>query len=181
MRDWLILALAVLLWLALTTFLGHWLFSRVPSILPFAVSPRLTACIIVAIPIGLGLLDVGLYWLGGNDSTISAVMLAIRAGRVLVALSTAYSFGVLLGHLFFPEFTTSFPAPYEVIARMVFVLSPTFYALIIIGAGNGTLEAHRHALESHGQLLLAVYMTGAAIVGGLLGKFALPQHLIIIA
>ena len=33
----------------------------------------------MAIPLGLGMIDVYLYYVGGNEATISAVMLEIRA------------------------------------------------------------------------------------------------------
>lgn len=136
-----------------------------------------TPFIIVAIPLGLGMIDVYLYYVGGNEATISAVMLEIRASRPLVALALAWSIGVFLGHLFFPVFTAQGPPTSEVIARMFVVLSPTIYALIIIGAGNGTNEAHTRALETGGQLPLAGYMSIALHLGGLAGKFGLPQHL----
>lgn len=137
-----------------------------------------TPVIIVALPLLIGLIDLALFYTGGNEATISAIMLDIRTSRPLVALSTSYSAGVLFGHLFFPEFTDKSPPPHEVIARMVVILSPTIYALILIGHANGSLEAHRRALEAGGQLLFAVYMNLALIAGGLAGKFGLPQHVV---
>lgn len=138
--------------------------------------PNWTPFIVVAIPLLLGALDVFLYWTGGNSATISWVMLTRRASQPLVALSTCYSFGVLLGHFFLPQFTNTSPPAYLVIARMWFALSPTIYALIIIAFDNGTLEAHRKALQSGGQGLFALYMSLAFHAGGVVGCFVLAQH-----
>lgn len=136
-----------------------------------------TPLVIVGIPLILGMLDVALYYFGGNEATISKVMLNISGTRKLVALCTAWSLGVLMGHLFFPTFTERSPPAYEVVARMWLVLSPTVYALIIIGAGNGVAAAHSHALAHGGQLALAGYAVAAAVAGGVAGKLMLPQHL----
>jgi len=140
---------------------------------------ELTPLVIVSIPLLLGAVDLALYHFGGNEATISKVFLDISAARRLVALSTAYSFGVLLGHLFFPTFAAAAPPTYEVIARMVVVLSPTVYALIIIGAGNGLAASHERAIGQGGQLALAGYMLAAIIAGGVVGKYVLSQHLIV--
>lgn len=177
MRDWLTLGVLVLAWLTLSAAVARFIFTRFPGVVPVAVSPRVTALVVVAIPLGLGLLDVCLYYLGGNESTISYVMLSARAARPLVGLSTVYSFAVLVRHLFFPVYAAESPPPYEVVARMWFVLSPTVYALIIVGNGNGTLAAHQHALEAGGLNWYAVYTLAAAVVGWWAGQF-LPQHLL---
>lgn len=176
MRDRILLGVGLLAWLGLTVLLGRFALARFPAAGGPAVGPRATALVIVAIPLGLGLLDVLLYWLGGNASTISAVMLGVRAAQPLVGVSTAYSFGVLLGHFFFPRVGAAPPPPHEVIGRMFVALSPTFYALTIISAGNGTLDAHRKALEAGGQLAFAAYMLAAAAAGGVVGHTVLPQN-----
>lgn len=137
-----------------------------------------TPLLIVALPLTMGMIDVALFKIGGNDATISKVMLDASVRQPLVALSTAYSFAVLMGHFFFPTWADAAPPAHEVIARMVVVLSPTIYALIIIGADNGAAAAHKRALEFGGQLPLAGYMMLAMIVGGLAGKFILPQHVL---
>lgn len=137
-----------------------------------------TPLIIVAMPLALGLLDIGLYRLGGNEATISKVMLDASVRQPLVALSTAYSFGVLMGHFFFPTHADCAPPTYEVIARMVVVLSPTVYAMIIIGANDMATIAHKQALEQGGQTSLALYTTAAFIVGGFFGRLVLPQHIL---
>jgi hypothetical protein len=150
MRDWILLALLLGLWLVLSALLGRHVFTRFPGAVPFAVNPRLTAFVIVLVPVLLGVLDVLLYACGGNESTISYVMLSASACRPTVALATCYTFGVLLSHLFLPVNEDGPPA-YEVIARMLFVLGPTFYGLVIIGAGNGTLSAHDRAIAAGGE------------------------------
>jgi hypothetical protein len=139
--------------------------------------PRTAPLLVVSLPLLIGLLDFALYKIGGNEATISKVLLNNALNRPLVALSTAYSVGVLLGHLFFPVYGEDMPPGYEVIARMLVALSPTFYALVIIGAGGAAAGAHYHALLRGGQPLLAAYMIAAATVGGVAGKFVLPQHL----
>jgi hypothetical protein len=175
MRDWLLLTLLLGLWLVLGALLGRHVLTRFPAAVPFAVNPRLTAFVIVATPLLLGLLDVLLYALGGNESTISYVMLSASACRPTVALATCYTFGVLLSHLFLPV-NEDGPPRYEVLARMMFVLGPTFYGLIIIGAGNGTLAAHDRAIAAGGQAAFAGKLLAAVSVGGLMGRL-LPQHL----
>lgn len=138
---------------------------------------RLTPLLIVAIPLILGLIDVCLYYFGGNDATFSRVMLNLSKNRPLVALSTAYSFGILMGHFFFPTWTERSPPTYEVLARLVVVLSPTFYAMIIIGAGNGVAKMHDEVLEAGGQWPMVGYVLFGFVAGGVAGKFALPQHI----
>ena len=176
MRDLALLVLLAGLTMAFAALTGRHVFTRFPETVAVAVSPRATALVIVAIPLLLGALDVLLYYVGGNAATISYVMLGAGAARPLVAVSTAYTFGVLLGHLYFPEYAAVGPPAFEVVGRMVVVLSPTVYALIIIGAGNGTLAAHRAALEAGGSWSLAGYMLAAAVAGGLVGRYVLPQH-----
>lgn len=140
---------------------------------------EITPLIIVGIPLLLALIDILLYWSGGNEATISKVMFDISSSRRMVALSTGYSAGLLLGHFFFPAYTIKYPPTYEIIARMVWALSPTFYAMIIIGAGNGVTQSHEVALEHGGQLLLAAYMLTSIIIGGLVGKYIICQHIMI--
>ena len=139
--------------------------------------PRFTPLLIVSLPLLIGLIDVLLYTFGGNEATISKVMLNTAGNRPLVAMSTAYSFGVLFGHLFFPAYSNELPPTHEVIARMLVVLSPTFYAMVIIACGNGTARAHELALLRGGQIALAGYLIATAVAGGVVGKYALPQHL----
>lgn len=138
----------------------------------------LTPLVIVGIPLLLAMIDVCLYYWGGNEATISKVLLDLNHTRPLVGLSTVYSFGVLIGHLFFPTFADQSPPPYEVIARMFVILSPTVYTMIIIYFGNGSVEAHKKALESGGQLVTAAYMIAVGIGGGFIGKYGLPQHVL---
>lgn len=137
-----------------------------------------TPALVVAIPILLGLLDVLLYWLGGNEATFSATMLAIRVKYPLSALAVAYTLAVFLGHLYFPKSAETFPPVHEVLARMSIGLSPTFYALIILAAGNGASAAHSHAINTGGQLVFAGWMLLCIIAGGLVGRFVLCQHVL---
>jgi hypothetical protein len=139
--------------------------------------PRIAPLFVVSLPLLIGLLDYLLYRVGGNEATISKVLLNTAGTRPLVAISTAYSVGVLMGHLFFPAFGEEEPPGFEVIARMIVALAPTFYAMVIIGGGGAAQFAHSHALIRGGQWLLAVYLLLAAAAGGLVGKFVLPQHL----
>lgn len=135
-----------------------------------------TPIIICVIPIGLGLLDVLLFWLGGNEATISWVMLVRRASQPIVGLSTCYSFGMLLTHFYLPSVGES-PRPYQIVARLLVALSPTFYAIVIIAFDNGTLEAHRKVLAAGGSKTYALYMSAAVHFGGFVGWAVLPQHL----
>lgn len=138
---------------------------------------KLTPLLIVALPLAIGILDVILYKWGGNEATISWVMLSISFKQPLVPLSVFYSFAVLMGHCFFPEYTHTPPPAYEVVARMFLVLSPAIYSLIIIGAGNGSAEANRTALRAWGEPGFALWMVVAALVGLAAGHYGLPQHL----
>lgn len=135
-----------------------------------------TPLIIVCIPLALGLLDVVLYWLGGNEATISMVMLQARVSSPLSALATVYTFGLLIGHLYFPNFTLFPPPAHLVVARMFVALSPIFYGMTIIGFGNGANTAHTQILDSGGELSFAGYVLAAFIFGGLIGRFVLCQH-----
>jgi hypothetical protein len=139
------------------------------------MSERWTQIIIVALPLLIGLLDYFLLRVGGNAATISAFMLRLRMEQPYVALSTAYSFAVLMGHLFFPDFTEKTPPGYEVIARMFFVLSPTFYAMIMILFGDPPDVTE--ILKPGAQWWFAAKMLAASIIGGLAGHYGLPQHL----
>lgn len=137
---------------------------------------ELTPLLIVALVPGLGLLDYGLYRLGGNEATFSKVMLDARLRQPLVALLTAYSVGVMLGHFFLPT-TAPAPPPHETVGRALCALSFTIYGLIIIWADNGGAAAHKRALEAGGHAAFAGYMLAAVVVGGLVGALVLPQHL----
>ena len=136
-----------------------------------------TPLLIVSMPLMIGLLDLLLYKLGGNDATISWVMLVTASRDPFVALSTAYSFAVLMGHCFFPKIGEVPPAAYVVVARMLVVLSPTLYLMVIIafGGGQGTDEA-RGLLQRGGSWAFAGWMLLAAIAGGIAGHVGLPQH-----
>lgn len=134
-----------------------------------------TPLLIVALPPLLGLLDVALYQLGGNEATFSRVMLTARTRNPLVAVNTAYTLALMLGHFFFPAEGPPPPA-YEVIGRMVVLLSPTVYTLIVIAADNGTAAAHKRALEAYGPAGLAGWMFAASLAGGVAGALGLPQH-----
>lgn len=134
-----------------------------------------TPIIVILIPLVLGALDVFLYWVGGNDATISRVMLGVRYKYPLAALSTAYTLGVFLGHLYFPRTALEGPSTREVLGRMMVALSPAFYSLIVTSEG-GANEAHKRALESGGQLVFAAWMLLAIICGGLVGALVLAQH-----
>ena len=138
---------------------------------------RWTPLLIVALPLAIGLLDLFLYKLGGNQATISWVMLTTAAKDPFVALSTCYSFAVLMGHCFFPKVGTEPPMAYVVIARMLVVLSPTLYLMVIIafGGGEGAEEA-RGLLRSGGSWGFAGWMLLAGIAGGVAGHVGLPQH-----
>lgn len=135
-----------------------------------------TPIIIILIPIALGALDVFLYWVGGNDATISRVMLGVRFKYPLAALATGYTLGVFLGHIYFPRVAAIGPSTREVLGRMCVALSPAFYSLIVTSEG-GANEAHRRALEAGGQLVFAAWMLLAFVFGGLVGAFVLAQHL----
>ncbi len=134
-----------------------------------------TPVIVILIPLSLGALDVFLYWTGGNDATISRVMLGVRYKYPLAALSTAYTLGVFLGHLYFPRVALIGPSSREVLARMAVALSPAFYSLIVTSEG-GANEAHKRALESGGQIVFAAWMLLAIILGGIVGALVLAQH-----
>lgn len=138
---------------------------------------RLTPLLIVGTPFIIGAIDIFLYYRGGNEATISKVMLNHAGNRPFVGAAVVYSFGVLIGHFYFPTFVEQTAPMYELIGRMMLVLAPTFYAMIIIAAGNGTMSAHNHALIVNGQLSYAGILILAGIAGGVAGKYALPQHL----
>jgi hypothetical protein len=137
---------------------------------------RLTPSIIVASPLFLGLVDLALFKLLGDDATISKTMLRAAAERPLVALSTTYSFGVLIGHLFFPAFKADCVPVAEILARMIVILSPTIYALIMVATSNAEADRVHKALISQSQYWLAAEIMLAFFVGGCGGKFGLPQH-----
>lgn len=136
-----------------------------------------TQIIIVSLPLMIGLLDVALLKLGGNQVTISRVALKISLQQPMVALAICYSFAVLIGHLFFPETTRESPPYHETIGRMFVVLSPTIYAMIIIYAGDGAAKIHKETIRPAGQQwVFASYMLLVAILGGIAGRYGLPQH-----
>lgn len=134
-----------------------------------------TPVIVIMIPLVLGALDVFLYWTGGNEATISRVMLGVRYKYPLAALSTAYTLGVFLGHLYFPRAVLVGPSTREVLGRMMVALSPAFYSLIVTSEG-GANEAHKRALEAGGQLVFAAWMLLSIVFGGIVGALVLAQH-----
>lgn len=136
-----------------------------------------TPSIIVAIPLFLGLLDVLLYWLGGNDATISVAMLRARARNPLVILSTTWTFGLFIGHVYFPTFTHTPPPSYEVLARLCVCLSPTIYALIVLRFGGAAADEHLKALEGTSPWRLFIIANLFFLLGQLAGMYALCQHL----
>lgn len=134
-----------------------------------------TPVIIVALPLIIGLMDVALLHWGSNKATISYTMLKISTHHPLVPLSITYSFAVLMGHLFFPEMRANDQPAYETVARMFVVLSPTVYSMVIIAYGNRIEGLHREALSGD-RWVFAFYMIVAAVLGGIAGRYGLPQH-----
>lgn len=138
---------------------------------------RWSAILAAAILPALGLLDFALYVLAGNAATFSAVLLSIRVKYPLVAHATAYTFGVFLGHVFFPTPNPTVPANHEILARLMLGLSPTFAALIIIAAGDGLAVVKGSdivALDNQAKfagIMLACHVAGMAV-----GRFVLAQH-----
>ena len=141
------------------------------------VMDRWTPLIIVALPLVIGILDVFLLYAGTNKATISYAMLKVGSHDPLVPLSVCYSFAVLMGHCFFPMVGPQDPT-YKTLAKMILVLSPTIYALIVIGCGGTEIkDVHREALIGGGRWWFALYMIAVAVIGGMAGHFGLPQHL----
>lgn len=178
MRNWLTFAAALALWLTLTYWLADFAINKQTLVKLLPVNPQFTAFLIVCVLPMLGALDVGLAVQGGNSATISWVMLKVRVKDPLAALAVVYSFGLFVGHCYFPTEGLP-PPPYQVIARMFVGLSPTFYAMTVIGwGGSEAVDAHKHYLESGGQLVFACYNVLAGLAGGLMGHFVLAQHLV---
>jgi hypothetical protein len=136
-----------------------------------------TPYVLAGLPLILALVDFAMYRLSGNDATFSKVLLDVRLKHPIVALSTCYSFGMLLTHCFIPKIGEP-PPDYVVVARMIVFLSPTFSAIVLIAfTGRDTLEQQRKSLEAAGQLGFAGLMLIALIAGGAAGHFGLAQHL----
>lgn len=133
-----------------------------------------TPAIIVMLPLFIGLLDVLLLRVGTNKATISYTALKISTVHPLVPLSLSYSFAVLMGHLFFPDLKADENPTSETVARMFLVLSPTIYCMIVIGMG-ASVELKRDALNQHGWQLAGLMLV-ASVLGGLAGRYGLPQH-----
>ncbi len=141
------------------------------------MNPKWTAIIIAAILPVLALVDVMLYWIGGNAATISAVMLTIRVKYPIVAHSVAYAFGLFLGHVFFPCADTHEPKTIEVLAKLVTGIAPIISAMLIIAAGDGqSAVGQQHITDPVNQAKFACLHVMALIVGGLVGRFWLSQH-----
>ena len=178
MRTWLTLAVATVAWLLLTVYIANFALSRQTLIRLPAVNHQTTAFLIVVILPALGMLDVGLAVQGGNSATISWVMLGVRVKDPLAALAVVYSFGLFVGHCYFPAVGVPPPPGYQVVARMFIGLSPTFYAMTVIGwGGSDAVEAHKHFLEAGGQAVFGCYTVAAGVAGGLMGHYVLAQHL----
>lgn len=138
---------------------------------------RWTAILAAAILPALGLLDFLLYTIWGNGATFSVLLLSIRVKYPLVAHATSYTFGVFLGHVFFPSPENASPATHEVLARLMLGLSPTFAALIIIAAGDGKAVVKDSAIVAlDNQVKFAALMLFAHICGLIVGRFVLAQH-----
>lgn len=138
---------------------------------------RWTAILAAAILPALALLDLALYCIAGNKATFSVALLTIRVKYPLVAHATAYTFGVFLGHVFFPSADNTVPALHEVLARLMLGMSPTFAALIIIAAGDGQAVVKGSAIVAlDNQIKFAGLMLFAHVAGLLVGRFVLAQH-----
>ncbi len=175
MRDWITIALSALAWIALTVFLVGRFTHHFPIIRQVAISARTTAIIVAAILPVLGLMDVLFAKMGGNEATVSAVMLTIRVKFPLVAKCVSYSFGLFVGHVFFPSAEPEAPEMHEIFARLIAALGPTFYAIILIASGDGQ-AAKEDITAPKSQAIFAVEMLAWHIAGGLIGRFWLSQH-----
>lgn len=138
---------------------------------------RWTAILAAVILPALGLLDFVLYAVWGNGATFSVALLTIRVKYPLVAHATSYTFGVFLGHVFFPTPDPTAPATHEVLARLMLGLSPTFAALIIIAAGDGrAVVKGSEVVALDNQVKFAALMLFAHVCGLIVGRFVLAQH-----
>lgn len=136
-----------------------------------------TSLIVVLIPLVLGLIDIFLYWMGGNEATISVTMLAIRVKYAIVAWITAYTFGVFYGHCFLPAPEVVPPPTHWVLACFIMGMSPTFAALVLIFSNDGGRLEHNHiVLDPLNQLKFASLSVGCFVVGMIVGRFVLRQH-----
>ncbi len=135
-----------------------------------------TPLIIVGLFPFIGLIDILLYRLGGNNATISWRMLISNFKFPMVSLGLAYSCGVLMRHCFFPVMGEDVPSLFEVLARMSIVLSPLTYTLVIVLSGNGTADANKRVLWYGGQWGMMGYVCLAFVLGMIAGRF-LPQHI----
>ena len=106
---------------------------------------------------------------------ITETLFAIGAGDAVVGVSDYCAWPPEVTRL--PRLGTTLTPAYETIARMFVVLSPTIYALIIIGFGSNVEEVHREALIGGGRWWFATYMILVAVIGGFAGRYGLPQHL----
>lgn len=59
-----------------------------------------TALVVAAVVVGLIVYDLVAYAIGGNDATLSRVLLSRGAG---FALWFVFGLGMLVGHLFLPQ------------------------------------------------------------------------------
>jgi hypothetical protein len=175
MRDWIILSIAVIAWLALGAFIGNWIFTRVP--LRVAISPKTTAVIVAVTLPALGMIDYLFALIGGNSSTMSAVLMAIRANYVVVAFATAYALGMFLTHCYMPSPSTTRPSEIELIAWAIVAFSPIFSSLFIIFSNDGGDAQGIEAITRPDvQIKLTGILLGGLIGGGLVGRFILCQR-----
>lgn len=136
-----------------------------------------TPLIVVLIPICLGLLDIWLYWRGGNEATISVTMLHVRVKHVVVAWIVQYTFGVFYAHCFMPAPDVTAPPTHIVLAWFVVGMAPTFAALILIFSGDGDRVVPNHViLDPLNQLKFAFVSIGCQCVGLVVGRMVLRQH-----
>lgn len=138
---------------------------------------RYTPLIVVLIPCVLGLLDILLYYKGGNEATISVALLHVRVKHVIVAWVMQYTFGVFYSHCFMPAPDPTPPPTHIVLAWFTVGLAPTFAILILIFSGDGEKVVPDHVvLDPVNQLKFAFISLLFQSAGLVVGRMVLRQH-----
>lgn len=137
--------------------------------------PRWTAIITASILPVLGLADFVFAVVGGNEATISAVLLRIRAKFPMVAKCVSYSFGLFLGHVFNPTDSVRVPAGHEMLSRLMLAFGPIGYAIIMIAANDGA-NPDADITTPRNRLLFGFTLLGYIAIGLAVGSTWLAQH-----
>lgn len=131
-------------------------------------------CLLILL--GIGLLDVLLAWLGGNQSTLSRVFMDFEGCKPYATVLMSYSAAVLVWHLCVPTFEP-LPSLAISIIKAIVVCAPILYVFVQLARsepGNDACFIARYGEQ--GTAGLVKLMVLGTLAGWLAARWGVSQH-----